>query len=74
MSTLSSTLIWPRAVATSRILFAGMMVWRSLRRRRRIRADRRLLHSMPDHLLADIGMSRSQIDHHVVNGRPGTGP
>jgi uncharacterized protein YjiS (DUF1127 family) len=38
-------------------------------RRRRIRADRKLLMSMPNHMLKDIGIRRSEIDYVVNYGR-----
>ncbi|SFO63933.1 protein of unknown function [Mesorhizobium sp. NFR06] len=31
----------------------------------RLRSDRAALRAMPDHLLKDIGISRSQIDHYT---------
>jgi len=37
----------------------------------KVRADRRLLASMPDYLLSDIGISRGSIDHATVHGRSG---
>lgn len=36
---------------------------------RTIRSDRRLLQSMPDSLLSDIGISRGAIDHATAFGR-----
>jgi uncharacterized protein YjiS (DUF1127 family) len=38
-------------------------------KRRRIRADRKLLMSMPDHMLKDIGIYRSEIDYVLEYGR-----
>lgn len=32
---------------------------------KRMHADRAALHAMPDYLLKDMGISRSQIDHHT---------
>ena len=31
----------------------------------RMRSDRAALHAMPDHLLKDIGIGRSQIEHYT---------
>ena len=53
----------------SRLLFAAMLVVRRIRRHLRVGADRRLLQSMPDSMLADIGLSRSGIDRAVQYGR-----
>ncbi len=41
----------------------------SVTRLARVHRDRRLLQSMPDHMLADIGIRRSEIDHVVFHGR-----
>ena len=38
-------------------------------KRRRMRAEKELLMSMPDHMLKDIGISRSQIDPALHQGR-----
>ena len=40
-----------------------------IRRRLRIRADRKVLQAMPDYLLSDLGISRSQIDSATQFGR-----
>ncbi len=54
---LSSTL------ALARALYAAIA------RSYRIRQDRRALQSMPDHLLSDIGISRSKIEAATEFGR-----
>ena len=53
----------------SRLLFAAMMVARRIRRRLKVRSDRRLLQSLPDHMLADLGISRSGIARAIEFGR-----
>lgn len=53
----------------NRLLFAAMVIARRIRRRMKVRSDRKLLQSMPDHMLADIGISRGGIDRAVVSGR-----
>jgi uncharacterized protein YjiS (DUF1127 family) len=40
-----------------------------VKRSRRIRADREVLMSMPEHMLHDIGIRRSEIDYVVRHGR-----
>jgi uncharacterized protein YjiS (DUF1127 family) len=42
---------------------------RRIRRHLKVRSDRRLLQSMPDHMLADIGMTRGAINRAVGHGR-----
>jgi len=42
---------------------------RQIARRLKIRSDRRLLQSMPDYLLADIGISRAEIETATEFGR-----
>ncbi len=56
------------AVVSNPILFAALVAVRRIRRRMRIRADRRALQAMPDYLLADIGISRSQIEDARATG------
>ena len=56
----------------ARIVRAGLD-W--VRRRHSIRVHRRILHGLPDRVLADIGISRGMIDHVVPErldhaGRP----
>ena len=53
----------------SRLVFAAMLIARRIRRNLRVRSDRRLLRSMPDYILADLGLSRSGIDRAVAHGR-----
>ena len=40
-----------------------------LRRQVAIRRARRALWAMPDHILKDIGLTRSDIDYAVISGR-----
>ena len=42
-------------------------------RHMRMRRDRRRLNEMPDYLLADMGISRGEIDHMVSQGRRSRG-
>jgi uncharacterized protein YjiS (DUF1127 family) len=46
-----------------------LVVSRRIRRKLKVRADRKLLQAMPDYLLSDIGISRSQIDSATRYGR-----
>jgi Uncharacterized conserved small protein len=48
------------AFSSLRILAAA---WASLRRFTRLRQARKDLHGLPDYLLSDIGIDRSQIDN-----------
>ena len=54
----------------SRLLAAGAGIciacWSALRRLARNRRDRAHLHRLPDYLLSDIGISRSEIDSVVI--------
>ncbi len=70
MSTPALSRRWSSAAAGSnRIVFAALMVARRVRRRVRIWEDRRKLQALPDHLLADIGISRSEIERVTDFGR-----
>ncbi|MDQ3560910.1 MAG: DUF1127 domain-containing protein [Pseudomonadota bacterium] len=70
MSTIASPRRWLSATASSnRFAFAALMVARRFRRRVRIWEDRRKLQALPDHLLADIGISRSEIERVTDFGR-----
>jgi uncharacterized protein YjiS (DUF1127 family) len=51
------------------LLVATMSVARRIRRHIQARSDRKLLQSMPDYILADIGVSRGGIDRAVTYGR-----
>lgn len=48
---------------------AGRNIYHQMARKARIRADRHRLLEMPDHILKDIGIARSEIDFAVNNGR-----
>jgi uncharacterized protein YjiS (DUF1127 family) len=50
-------------ISSARVLFAAVNRWA------RIRRDRRVLGTMPDYLLADIGISRCDIDSATSVGR-----
>ena len=69
MSTLAPSHRWFGAdVASHPLLFATVVI-RQLRRRLRVRNDRKRLQAMPDYLLADIGISRSEIGSATEFGR-----
>lgn len=55
-------------VASHPLLFATVLM-RQLRRRMRVRNDRKALQALPDYLLADIGISRSEIGSATEFGR-----
>ena len=70
MTTLAPSLRVPKAIlASNPLIFAAVVFARRLRRRLKIREDRRLLQAMPDYLLADIGISRGQIEAATEYGR-----
>lgn len=70
MTTFALARGWSRsAVASNPILFAAVVVVRRIRRKLKIRADRRLLEAIPDYLLSDIGISRSEICSATRYGR-----
>jgi uncharacterized protein YjiS (DUF1127 family) len=56
----------PPLSAVSRIL---IHLFDDLAERRRVRRDRRLLMSMPDHMLGDIGVTRAEVES-MARGRP----
>lgn len=58
----------PGFLPSLRILSGG---WAGMRRFMRLRRARRDLHELPDHLLCDIGISRSQIDEVTAFRGPG---
>ena len=51
------------------IAASGPEFAKHIARRVRINADRRRLAEMPDHILKDIGIGRSEIDYRVEYGR-----
>ena len=53
----------------SHILSRLMRAWAWVQRRRRIAIDRRHLQAMPDELLRDIGLGRSEIESATEFGR-----
>ena len=70
MTTLALSRGWSSTAAASNpILFAALVVARRIRRRMKIRADRRVLQDMPDYMLSDLGISRSEIGGAVQFGR-----
>ena len=74
MTTLALSRGWSRTAASSRVLFAAMLMVRRANRWVRIRTDRRRLQAMPDYLLKDIGLSRTEIEDAVEFGRSRTLP
>ena len=63
--------IAPATVASTAVTRLARLVQAGLdwvRRRHSIRAHRRILHGLPDHVLADIGIPREMI-HQVVPDR-----
>ena len=56
-----------RAIAANPLVFSAYLVARRLRRRLRASADRRSLQAMPDYLLADIGLSRREVEHRLAS-------
>ena len=70
MTTLAPSLRVPKAIlASNPLIFAAVVFARRLRRRLKVREDQRLLQAMPDYLLADIGISRGQIEAATEFGR-----
>lgn len=70
MTTLAFSRGWSRTAAASHpILFAALVVTRRVRRHFRVRRDQRRLQAMPDYLLADLGISRGQIEAATALGR-----
>jgi uncharacterized protein YjiS (DUF1127 family) len=70
VTTLAPSLRLPNAIMASHPLtFAAVVFARRLRRRLKVREDRRLLQAMPDYLLADIGISRGEIESATEYGR-----
>src|SRR5688500_10523799 len=69
VTTLAFARGWSRAAASNPLIFAALVVVRRISRRLKVRADRRALQTMPDYLLADIGISRSEIDSATEYGR-----
>ena len=60
---------WSGSDAGAGVLAAVRAAAGQVRRRLAIRNDRRRLAEMPDHLLADIGISRSEIANATEFGR-----
>lgn len=70
MSTLMLPRRWPSAAAGSNKIFAAAVaVARFVHRRVTIWEDRRRLQALPDYLLADMGIGRSDVDRVVNFGR-----
>ena len=53
----------------NRVLSSFIKAWAWLKRRHQIAADRRHLQAMPDELLRDIGLGRSEITSATEFGR-----
>ena len=60
----------PSEAASGRnaVVALGMLIWRRIRRRVRVGKDRRVLQTLPDYVLADMGLEkiefRSSADGH----------
>jgi uncharacterized protein YjiS (DUF1127 family) len=61
----------PAQAPAAAVLSVVANVGRRLRRWAKLRADRRQLMEYPDHMLRDIGISRSEIDSALRHGRHG---
>lgn len=69
-----STLALPRhssreAAPYNKVAFAALMIARRIQRRAGIWKDQRRLQALPDYLLSDIGISRSEIASATEFGR-----
>jgi uncharacterized protein YjiS (DUF1127 family) len=69
VTTLALSRRHPEQTAESGVMAALVHVARNVMRRRMIRNDRQLLQAMPDHLLADIGITRGDIARVTEYGR-----
>ena len=69
MTTLAQTRRLPIAAPSRSLGALAVAVYRYVYRWQKMRADRALLQSMPDSLLADIGIGRSLIDRATAFGR-----
>jgi uncharacterized protein YjiS (DUF1127 family) len=58
-----------RSVGPSRLRLFAVLVARRIIRRFKLRSDRELLQAMPDHMLKDIGIARSEIERALNHGR-----
>lgn len=64
---MSSTVL-PRRLRSTWLILLARLPMKMIQAYRR-RQETQSLHRLPDHLLRDIGIGRSQIDHVVENGR-----
>ncbi|TPI37378.1 DUF1127 domain-containing protein [Mesorhizobium sp. B3-1-6] len=64
MTSLEHTACEPSRADLSLIGFAGRAL-RLAYRAMRMRSDRAAMQAMPDHLLKDLGIARSEIDHYT---------
>ena len=69
MSTTTMTRFDGNEASSSNGFASSSAIFGAMKRFYRIRAARRALGSMPDYLLHDIGISRSEIDTVTRNGR-----
>jgi hypothetical protein len=44
--------------ALNAVVALGILIWRRLRRRMRVGKDRRVLQTLPDYVLADMGLEK----------------
>jgi uncharacterized protein YjiS (DUF1127 family) len=58
-----------RSAGPSRLRLFAVLLARRVMRRLKIRSDRSLLQAMPDHMLKDIGIDRSEIERALNEGR-----
>lgn len=69
MTTLANARRFETAAPSRSLVALAVALYRYFHRWQKIRADRALLQSMPDSLLADIGIGRSAIDRATAFGR-----
>ena len=46
------------SAALNGVVALGILIWRRLRRRMRVGKDRRVLQTLPDYVLADMGLEK----------------
>jgi uncharacterized protein YjiS (DUF1127 family) len=57
-----------RSARPSRLRLFAVLIARRVMRRLKIRSDRTLLQAMPDYMLKDIGIDRSEIERALNQG------
>jgi uncharacterized protein YjiS (DUF1127 family) len=68
LETNMSSTVLPRSLRHTWLILLGRLLMKMVRAHQRRRVTG-ALHQLPDHMLRDIGISRSQIDHAVEKGR-----